>query len=294
MRYESSRAARLSAFGLERWLVGSRTERVRMLWVISAVALIPVMTWVAKNPSYLSHLGAALAELPDQHYSTTSGPVVALGSVWRWLLICLFGVAALTVGAKVRSASLVVLLVVAVTGTDLITLNRGFHGSIPMSEAVPPVPPTIKYLQQHAGAERVLGAGLAIPADLETRYGLQDPRIGVIVPPTLRNRELWTGLDGIGGDQEFYETTTPESQKLADIFDARYILLPPGSAVPRWLKTVDQDAGGIVAVNTSALPRAWVVYNWRHAVGQAAALSATITSSRAQLFREPSHRHRGK
>jgi hypothetical protein len=277
----------LAAYGLQRWLEGSLAERRRMLIVMSAVALVPALVWVLTHTSELSRLGAALGQLPTVHAGELSPGVVALGSVWRWVLVCAIGIAALLLLRRRGSPVLVIAVVIGLTAFDLIALDRPYHGAIPQSEANPPVPSAIRYLQLHQGEARVIGNLTALPANLAERYGLKDARAGVDLPFPSRYADLWTRLDGLGGDERSYDIRTPRAQLLADVFAARYVLLIPGEPVPGWLRTVFRSAGGTVAENPSALPRAWVAYGWRQAYAEPNSVAETALSTSAQLERAP-------
>ncbi len=276
----------LAAYGLQRWLEGSPQVRRQMLWIMGLAALIPPVIWLARHLSVLSHLPAAISQLPTVHYGEQAANVVALASVWRWVLFCALGLLILVL-ARRRSALLVIALVLVLTGVDLVALDRGYHGSIPPAEANPPVPASIRYLQAHQGDARIMGSKLALPANLAERYRLRDPRVAVDVPYPKRYSELWTKLGGSGGDQEFFTANTPDAQRLADLFATRYILISPGDPVPSWLHPVLRTAGGVVALNPTALPRAWVAYDWRRAQGEADDFEMTVDSPVALMRNLP-------
>lgn len=280
----------LAAFGLQRWLSAGPREHRRMLMIMGGLAVIPVLVWLPRHLGVLSHLGAALGQLPAVRADEKSLSVAQLGSVWRWVLLCTLGVGGLALAWRRRSTRLAVALAVALSGIDLVTLDYGFHGQIPPSWADPPAPATIQYLQAHQGDWRVMGDDIAtptLPANLAERYGLRDPRAGVMVPYTTRYSNLWLGLGGLGGDQEFFYAGGPRSQRLASIFATRYVLMSPGVRAPSWLHPVFRDPGGTVALNPTALPRAWVAYDWRQASGGHADLAQTLGSSIAQVRDEP-------
>jgi hypothetical protein len=178
-------------------------------------------------------------------------------------------------------------LVIALTAVDLVTLDRGYHGSIPLAQADPPVPASIYYLQLHQKDQRVVATDFAMPANVGARYGLRDARVGIDIPYPLRFTQLWTGLGGVTGDLSFLMGASSQAHRLADIFAVRYALVPPGAIHPRWLRTVARTPGGTVAVNATALPRAWVAYDWRRANGRGEALAATLASTTAALRNRP-------
>jgi len=274
----------LGAYGLDRWIGGTRQERRHMRWIMIMTASLPVLVWLVKHHGALSHLGSAIVQLPAARSVETSSPSGALGSVWRWVLLCAIGLALLSL---VPRRSVVITLIIVLTAADLIILDRGYHGSITAAEANPRVPGTIRYLQTHQGDSRALPSDIALPADLPERYDLRDARMGVIVPDTLRHRLLWTALGGTDGDQEFFNASSRTGQRLADLFATRYVLLPSGMRPPSWLHVVFTSSGGSVALNTTALPRAWVAYDWRRARSRSDALAATVASSTATLLKRP-------
>jgi hypothetical protein len=278
----------LAAYGLQRWLTGSSRDRRQMLWIMGIVAVIPALAWIPRHLNVLSSLPSALIQLPAVHSAEISGAVVALGSVWRWILICGVGIAGLALARRMRSPAFAIVLVIVLTSMDLVTLDRGYHGSIPLAEANPPVPATIRYLQAHQGDARVTASGSVFLAKLPERYGLRDPRVGDQALRPLRYERLWTSLGGTtGGDYTFFVAEAPNAQRLADIFAVRYLLLGPGEPAPPWLKPVLRTPGGTVALNPTALPRAWVAYDWREAPTEPSDFALTLGSTISQLLDQP-------
>lgn len=277
----------LAAYGLQRWLDGSARERQRMLWLMGITALVPVLVWVPGHTGILSHLGSAVQQLPAVHPSQPAADVVALGSVWRWALICGLAVSALWLLRRRPGATAVIVTVIALTAADLVTLDHNYHGAVPLAQAVPPPPSTIRYLETHQGDARVTGSLAALPSDLEDRYGLRDPEVGFDIPP-LRYSSLWNRLGAVGGGgSEVFNASAPGGQRLANLFAVRYVLVPPGEPVPTWLHTVLTTAGGTVAYNPTALPRTWIAYEWQAAPSRAEALSRTLSEPPSQLLDRP-------
>jgi hypothetical protein len=276
----------LAAYGLQRWLEASAQERRTMLRIMGVAAVLPLLAWLPRHLGLLSSFGDAVGQLPTIHHNETSPTVISLASVWRWALLSAIGLGGLALTSRRRSASAIA-FVVLLTGIDLVTLDRGFHGSIPLREANPPVPGTIAYLQRHQGDGRITGSGIAMPANLAERYDLRDMRVAIDVPYPLRYSQLWSGLGGVTGDQEVFSADSPHAQQLANLFDVRYVLLAPGSPVPGWLRPVYRDSGGIVAFNATALPRAWVAYDWRSESGRAGALAETLRSTTTAAREQP-------
>jgi Bacterial membrane protein YfhO len=278
----------LAAYGLQRWLTGTSRDRRHMLLIMGIVAVIPPLAWVPRHLSVLSSLPSALGQLPAVHSAETSGAVVALGSVWRWILICAIGIAGLALARRMRSPVLAIALVVVVTSVDLVTVEHGYHGLIPLSQANPPVPEAVRYLQAHEGDARVTASGGVFWAKLPEQYGLRDPRVGDQAFRSKRYQRLWTSLGGTFlADYTFFAAETPGGQRLADLFAVRYVLLAPGEAAPPWLKPVLRTAGGTVAWNRTALPRAWVAYDWRQARTEPLDLVLTTRSTTGQLLSQP-------
>ena len=277
----------LAAYGLDRWLTGSSPVRRQMLWIMAIVAVIPPLAWIPRHLNVLSSLPRALAQLPALHVTETSPNVVTLGSVWRWILVCSVGIAGLAVARRVRSPTFAIVLVIVITSVDLVTLDRGYHGSIPLAEANPPVPATIRYLQAHQGDARVTGSGSVLWGKQPERYGLRDPRVGDEALRPSRYESLWTSLGGTATDSEMFVAEEPEAHRLADIFATRYVLLAPGEPTPRWLKPVLRTPGGTVGFNPTALPRAWVAYDWRQAYAEPNDFALTLNSTTSQLLDEP-------
>ena len=278
----------LAAYGLQRWLGGSARERARMMFVMVVVAIVPPLFWIVKDPSALSDLGAALRQLPTIHYHELSPVVVALGSVWRWVLISALGLGGLALAWRRRwGASVAIAVVIVLTGVDLVTLDRGEHGSIPEAYANPPVPASIRYLAAHQGDARVTATDYALPPNVGQRYGLRDMRVGIDIPFPLRWTRLWAALGGTPGDLGWFPSSAPGGHLLADLFAVRYVLVPAGAPHPAWVHPVLTTPGGTVGANPTALPRAWVAYGWRNAHDAGDALALVASSSSRSLFDQP-------
>ena len=278
----------LGAYGLQRWIAASTRERKRMLEVMVAAALLPPAYWVAAHTSALSHLGAALGQIPAIGRNQSSQAVVELGAVWRWTLVCGLGLGGLwLVRRRNWSTTAAVVFIVLLTAADLVALDRGYHGSIPLAEADPPVPAAVRFLASHQGDARVVATDYALPPSLGERYGLRDARVGIDIPYPKRYQQLWTALGGASGDQTFLFARSRGAHLLADLFAVRYALIPPGGVRPAWFHPVLHTAGGTVAINPTALPRAWVAYGWRSSSSRASALAMAVASSTRSLREQP-------
>jgi hypothetical protein len=279
----------LAAYGLDRWLTGSGVDRRRMLWIMGVAAVVPPLVWISRHLKLLSSVPSALGQLPTVHSGETSATAVALGSVWRWIVFCGIGIAGLALARRVRSPMPAIALVIVLASVDLVTLNRGFHGSIPLSEAKPPAPLAVRYLQAHQGDARVTASSSVLWGKLPLLYGLRDLRIGDEPVRPSRYWSLWTALGGSGNysDSEIFTPEEAEAHRLADIFATRYVLLAPGEPAPHWLKPVLSTPGGTVALNPTALPRAWIAYNWRQASSEPQDFALTLNSTTSQLLDQP-------
>lgn len=277
-------SAVLAAYGLQRWCDGSVRERRQMLWIMSAVAALPGLVWLGAHPSHLSKLPSALVQVPVLSHGERSSQVWALASVVRWIAFAALALLALRLA---RRRAPLVGLVIALTAIDLLTLDRGYHGSIPASQATPPVPAAIRYLQTHEGASRVIGSESTMPANLAERFGLRDVRVGVVVLFPRRYEQLWLALGGVNQGEQIYDSGLPNAHRLADLFAARYVMIGPREPIPPWLHPAFRNGVTTIAVNATALPRAWVAYDWRGARGRSDALAATLASSTAALHRTP-------
>jgi len=274
----------LAAYGLQRWLDGSASERRRMLWTMAALAALPVVAWVGRHADDLSHLPAAIQQLPAIRRDEVSFGVIELASVWRWVVICAIGLAAL---ALTRRRAMAIALMIALVSADLVSLDRSYHPRIPLSQANPPVPAAIRFLQTHQGHARVVASATTMPPNVAERYGLRDARTGSDVLFTRRYLDLWTGLGGVGAGEKFFLAYSPQAQRLASLFAIRYVLIPPAERFPGWLQPALTTPGGTVGLNRTALPRAWVAYGWRPAAGRSQALAMTVAASTTQALDSP-------
>jgi hypothetical protein len=279
--------ALLAGFGLQLWLDSDGRVRKRMLALLIAGTLIPVAV-LLRHTGPFAHLGSALGQLPSIHHSLVDASFLEQVVAWRWLIFAGAGIAAL-VAVRRLPAPLVAVAVVLVAGVDLVTLDHGYQPSVPRSHVDPPTPPAIAYLQRHHGDQRISGAIGPTPAllpDLAERYGLPDIQT-YDFPKPVRFTDLWTGFGQAAGDLSWWDPTLPRAHEVLDVFAARYVLLPPRMATPKWLEPVFADNGETVAENRTALPRAWVAYDWRPAADGRSALDQTLASGTRALFEKP-------
>lgn len=274
----------LAAFGLQRFLDGNRRERLRLLGVMAAVILVPTLVWFIRVQPSPRGLGSALTQFITISPHETSAGIVELASVLHWAILGILGLIALAVTVRLRRRHLAVIAVWLITVADLLAIDHGLHGFEPVSYVDPAIPQAVSYLQQNLGHDRMVGDQGAMPANVPSRYGLRDARIAIEVPATQRYAELWQALGGTVGDQGIYQVDTPAAHQLADLFSVRYVLLPPDrtTPIPAWLRPTLTSPGGTVAVNRTALPRAWVAYGWRSAQDRTTALNQVVASSTQQ------------
>lgn len=279
----------LAAYGLQRFLDGDRVERRHVLTIMAAVVALPVVGWLIRVQPPLADFGHALGQVLTVSPGEKSATVVELASVVHWTAFGLVGIAALALAMRLRRRNLAIAAVWLITVVDLLAIDHGLHGYEPLANVNPPVPQAVSYLQQHVGHERMAGDESAMPANVPSRYGIRDARIAIEVPSTERYTSLWQALGGTVGDQGVYQVDTAQAHQLADLFSVRYVLLAPGRTkpLPAWLKPELVTPGGTVALNTTALPRAWMAYSWRVAAGSPDALAQVVGSSTRQSQDSP-------
>jgi hypothetical protein len=142
---------------------------------------------------------------------------------------------------------------IAVTGADLVTLDRGYLPAIPLAAADPPLPRAIIQAQAWDGHQRVTG-GDGLQPNLASRFGLRGARIHAL--PALKRRDLlWFGLGGGGSLQRL--DSTP--RRLASLYAAKYVFVDPGQTLG---DRNTRRVGPGLFENRAALPRAWVAYAW--------------------------------
>ncbi len=286
--------ALLAGLGLQRWLEADGPGRRRMSLVMSLALLVPVAV-LLRDTDPFSHFGGALGQLPSLSREAVAEKVFIKQVVaWRWIVFGGLGLLLLAVPTMFPrvDARVVVGLVVALVAVDLLTMDAGFNPQIPLADATPPTPPALAYVQANRGHQRVSGTlgatGVALQANLAERYALPD--VGSYnFPKTSRWANLWSAYGQLTGDQNDWNPELPTSHEVLDAFAVKYVLPAPGTVVPPWLKPVYTQTPGEQPVleNATALPRAWVAYEWREAHGQLAAAAATARSTTAELLRAP-------
>jgi Bacterial membrane protein YfhO len=254
--------ATLGALGLQAVMAASPAERRRMLLAVSGVALLTVAWATSQLESF--PLGAAFRQLPVLGHKFQPIGVVELASALRWTLLAAAGVALVALAvARPRLATVAACAAIALTAVDVVTLDRGYIPAIDAAAANPPVPPAIQYAQAHVGHYRV-GGGAGLQPNLAERYELRGSRIHAL--PTLERRNLlWFGLGGDGLEQRLLSSP----RLLASLYSVKFA----------FTGSVQLDNPGTTPVmpglyeNRSALPRAWIAYDWTSASTPQQALS---------------------
>lgn len=281
----------LAGMGLQAWFDADARQRRRMMTAMILAGVAPV-AFLLRDTDPFSHFFAALGQLPSlSREAVSEKSFIKQVVAWRWLVFGGVGLGLLAAARRIPHG-LVILLVVILTAVDLITMNSGFNPQIAMSEANPPTPSALAYAQAHVGHDRISGmifpGSAELPANLAERYGLRDIQT-YDFPESKRWASLWSAYGQPLNSQNDWNSTEPKSHLALDAFAVKYVFPPAGTRGPLWLKPVyEQSAGSqLVLENTSALPCAWVAYDWRTASSQASATVLTVASSREELYREP-------
>jgi hypothetical protein len=263
--------AMLAAFGLQRLVDAPPVLRRRMLASMAVLAALPLL-WLAGNGGVLSEWRDALDQLPAVEIEERSADVLALGSVLRWALFALGGVALLALAFRLgpRARLAVVVVALAATAVDLVTLNHGYQPQIEEARADPPAPPALREVRAKVGRDRAMGADLTFLPNLANRYGVLDPRAHDH-PVIDRYQLLYGALGGGPPDQPTIPLNEPRIDRMADLFAVRYVLMPQG----------------FVRDNPGAVPRAWVAHSWFSAPSTQEALLTTVGSEVLTSFSRP-------
>jgi hypothetical protein len=288
--------ALLAGLGLQAWLDADTGERRRMMAAMVVAGLLPV-AFLLRDTDPFSHFLGALGQLPSLgREAVTQKSFIKQIVAWRWLIFGGAGLALLALSRRIPTQIAIALIIALVAG-DLLTMDAGYNPQIPLAEASPPAPPALAYIQAHLGHQRMSGTltsnAVGLQANLAERYGLRD--VGSYdFPKTSRWADLWAAYGQSTGDQNDWSPELPKSHAVLDAFAARYILPPAGTRGPGWLKPVYEQTGAaqlggdqLVLENPTALPRAWVAYDWRTAFGQIDAATVTAASTTGELHSQP-------
>lgn len=283
--------ALLAGIGLQAWLDADRLQRRRMIAAMLVAAIVPAVV-LLRDTDPFEHFFGALGQLPSLgREAVAEKSFIRQIVAWRWLVLGGAGLVLLVLSRRIPR-QLAVAALVALVAADLLTMDAGYNPQIPLAEASPPTPPALGYVQSQIGHQRVSGTLLSTAVDLQAnlaeRFGLRD--VGSYnFPKTSRWADLWGAYGQSTGDQNDWDSELPKAQAALDAFAVSYVLPPAATRGPSWLEPVyNQVQGGqLVLRNPTALPRAWVAYEWRKAHGQLNAATMTAASSTAQLHRSP-------
>jgi hypothetical protein len=192
--------------------------------------------------------------------------VVQLAATLRWAGLALVAAAVMLVVAwRPRLATGAAVVAIAITGADLVTLDRGYLPAIPLAEADPPLPAAILHAQEWDGHQRVTG-GEGLQPNLASRFGLRGTRIHAL-PALKRRNMLWFGLGGSGLLQRLESTP----RRLGSLYGAKYVFVNEDQTLS---DPKTKRLGPGLFENRAALPRAWIAYDWTPASTPERALSA--------------------
>ena len=283
--------ALLAGFGLQAWLQADGRARVRMMSVMVIAALVPA-AFLLRDVNPFSHFGAALGEIPSlSRTDVAMKEFIKQIVAWRWLVFCGIGLVLLTLSRRIPNGA-VAAAVIALVAADLLTVDAGYNPQIPLSEADPPKPPALGYLQSSIGHQRMTGTltsdAVGLQANLAERYALRDMD-SYNFPKTARWADLWGAYGQSTGDQNDWNPELPKSHAVLDAFAVSYVVPPAGIRGPSYLEPVFNQVQGsqLVLENPTALPRAWVAYDWRQGSGQLQSAAVTAASSTAELHSRP-------
>lgn len=222
----------LAAFGLQAMLDRPAEARRRLLVPLGAVVVGLIASVGA---------GAQVGDVGDvlTHFLTgkdfESAGVLALTSV-GWFLLFAVGVG-LVLLAAIRwpqRVGLLAVLVVLLASVDALHFAHGYQPMGPASKVIPPVTPTIAYLQKHAREGRITGLDYALSNDWALLYGLNDIR-GYDPPyPTARYFRLWREANPEQTDWQTFTMRDLErgTVKVSSVLGARFIVAGPGTTAP--------------------------------------------------------------
>jgi hypothetical protein len=177
-----------------------------------------------------------------------------------------------------RLATGAAVVAIAITGADLVTLDRGYLPAIPLADADPPLPASIVHAQEWDGHQRVTG-GEGLQPNLASRFGLRGARIHAL-PALKRRNMLWFGLGGGGLLQRL--DSTP--RRLGSLYAAKYVFVDEHQRLSD--PETKRLAPGLFE-NRAALPRAWIAYDWTPASTPEQSLRALKAQGQQDDMRRP-------
>ncbi|HEV7669728.1 MAG TPA: YfhO family protein [Thermoanaerobaculia bacterium] len=229
--------ALLAASAVDAWDRGDTGRRVTP-WITAgaaaALALLALLFW----------RGAATAGLDATTYLARTA----------WLVVPALGAAALLAFGRSRELAVVLLLVAhlaerrAETGYLFVPQERSaFFPVVAPLDAVP----------KSAEPQRVLALDHALPPDMATHYGFEDPRGDNAL--TLRRLAQFRNAmnDPASPSWTLVHFNRPDDRTI-DLLNARYVLVPRLKKVPRWYRPIAAGATLALYENLRALPRAFL------------------------------------
>ncbi len=287
----------LAAFGAE--VVLSAPRPARRTWGVIGAALLATLVGIAAVEPTSSDLDQTLSHFATGTDGTTAN-VIELTSVVWWLLWTAGVALVLVVRARwARLAPYAPVLLALLAAADMLHFAHGYQPMGPPSNAIPPRPPAVAYLQRHVAAGRVAGVGRALLNDWTTVYGLRDVRGYDPPQPSLRFEHLWqlVAPNQQGWTPFEVERIDGPGLRLLSILGTRYLLFAPGLQLGRAAKSSPFAALSIVyngpdatiVENSGAVPHAMVAPSLRVVSGQQGTINALIDDSfdpRAQVLIE--------
>jgi hypothetical protein len=219
-----------------------RLQRV-LLMVTAAASLAVASAWA---------VGLELLRTHDLVAHTAVASALALG-----LLLAVSSVILLRVRSRLSPLAFSV-AICTVLAADLVAAGSGFHPTIPAEQVYPPVP-ELDLIRRDPGLFRVYGWGNALVPNAAMAYGLQDARGWDGMNPHRVVRLLDLGY--------LRQTSEPERHlrdpRLLDLLNVKYVFVGPDIALPGPRYTRVPGTRAPLYVNTQALPRAFLVHDYR-------------------------------
>lgn len=221
-------------------------------WVLVGLADHRFLPLPTRGAVTLVRVGV-LRELLDPARFTVSAPLLVLLGGGAVFLALARGVLGPRAG---------VLVLCALLYLDLWILGNGYNPVTPSSEVFPPNP-TLRYLTDHVGRERVVGGGNALRPNVSMLFGLRDLRgkedlvdsdFARLYGPTLRRLEPTAWYVS--------PTLTREDLRLLQLASVRFLLSPTplrGSRPFLWERAPLRSSWVITYESSEALPRAYTV-----------------------------------
>jgi hypothetical protein len=264
----------LAAFGLQA-LIDRPREQGDAWRMVAAAAGVGVIGMVALGPTgsdVVSALGSVVGDLGQARQDTPG-----LTSVWCWL-IAVGGIAGalLVLRARPQAVLAVAGCLVALAALDMLHFADRYQPMVPSDRATPPRTNAIRYLEQHAGTQRIAGVSLALPPDVPTLYGLHDARGYDAPQPSLRFFRLWqlASPRQEGWQPLDVRQLSPTALNVLSLLGARLIMLEPSDTSQLLgVRQVYTGPDAKVVRNPRALPRAFVAPSVRVVADERAALA---------------------